>query len=930
MRDAPSPAAFLRRLLHRFFALFRSRRMDEEMTEEMRLHMELQAEEHVREGMNPAEAMLQARREFGHLDGISEVCRDERGLLWISQLGQDLRYGLRMLRRTPGFTVAAVLTLALGIGVNTGVLSLVDDILLRQMPVVKPGELVLFRWASKTGLPVPTGGSWEDDPVTKETTCTSFSMSAYEEFRKGNQTLGGLFAFTNFSGITVVADGSAEIVRLAELVSGDCFGTLGLRPAAGRMIGPDDDRAGAAPVAVASYGYWNRSFGGDFPPDGKAITVNGTAVTIVGVAPMNFSGTLQVGDAPDLYLPLSHARDLGADSHGLLSDPRKFWWVQIMGRRLPGTTLTQVRENFDGIFRRSTLESLAAVGAPAEPMEKLPTLRAEPGGQGMTELRHRYRQQWSILAALSATILAIACANIASLLLARGASRQREIGVRLAIGANRGRIVRQLLTESALLAAFGGALAVPLAFWTEEALVRMQPTFEGHTLALAIHMDPGVFALAAALAVFTGILFGVLPSLRATRVDINVEFQGGTANRGGGSRSPAGKILLSFQVALSLVLLVGAGLFARTIGNLQGVALGIKPEGLLLFHVYPNPAGSDFEKGARMDSRIAQRLRLLPGVHSVTFSKLPLISGDGWNTRIGVPGLPPSAGRPDFAMVNSVGSDFFSTYDLPIILGRGLDLRDENRASVVAVINHTLAAEYFGDADPVGRIIEDQDDAGKPVPIEVVGVARDAKYDSVRSQIPPTIYFPFSYSRATNSAEATFAIRVSGNPESLVSSIREVAHGVDPFMPIADVRTQQAQINELSSNERLLTWLSGFFSLLAVGLVSLGLYGLMSHTVLRRTGEIGLRMALGATAQGVLWMVMRESLIAVGVGVVIGLAGSFAATRIVANLLFGLTATDPLTFAGGAFLLIVVALVAGWVPARRASRVDPMVALRRD
>ena len=898
------------------------------MGEEIRLHLEMQAEVYRNEGMEPAAAADRARREFGHLDGIKETCRDERAFPWISQLGQDLRYGLRMLRRSPGFTTAAVLTLALGIGVNTAFFSLADQILLRRLPVSDPGKLVLFHWAAKQGLPIPTSGSWENDPVTKQVTCTSFSTSTFELFRKQNRTLAGVFAFAPISRITLVSDGQADLVGLGEMVSGDFFPVLGVVPAAGRLIGGPDQRRDAPAVAVISFRYWQRRFGGDPSVVGKSVQVNRVPVTIIGVSPRPFAGTLEVGDNPDIYLPLSLSNQLGVTTFSAKADESSFWWVQIMGRQAPGVPLDQVRANLEGAFQQSTLASLAAVGAPRPgPGDPLPTLIAGPGGQGLNDIRHRFVQELSILSGLAVTVLAIACANLANLLLARGASRQREIGVRLAMGAGRGRVFRQLLTESMLLAVLGGAAAVPFSVWAEGTLVSIQPTTDGHRLMLEPALDLHVFAAAAGFSVATALIFGLLPAVRATRVNISEEFQGGSRTLGG-PRSLLGQSLIVVQVALSVVLLVGAGLFGRTLRNLDHVDTGFSSEGLLLFELNPNPGGSSFSAGAAEERAIAERLRALPGVNSAAFSKVPLLSNAGWNSQFGVPGRPKAGDAPDSAMVNAVSGDFFSTYGIRLVAGRALDANDSMHAPSVAVINQAFSKGFFGAEDPLGRVIVRQVYGGKAMTLEIVGVSSDAMYSEVRSPAPPTVYLPFRFPQANASAEATFAVRTSGDPLALVASVREVVRSVDARLPLGSLRTQEAQIAELSANERMFAWLSGLFGVFALCLVALGLYGLLSYNVLRRTGEIGLRMALGANSSGVLWMVLRASMSVVAVGIVLGLFGAFAATRIVANLLYGLTATDPASFAGGILVLLAVACVACWMPARRASMVDPMVALR--
>ena len=678
---------------------------------------------------------------------------------------------------------------------------------------------------------------------------------------------------------------------------------------------------------MVSYGYWMRRFGGDPSTIGRAILVNRVPITIVGVVPRRFPGSLQVGDAPDLFLPLVLARGLGAFE--MIDKPDALWWVQIICRLGAGMGPSQVLSELEPAFQQSTLESLKLVGAPPpKSPNDLPTLKAGPGGQGLNELRNEYRQRWAILTGLGIAILAIACANLASLVLARGAARQREMGVRLAMGAGRGRIVRQLLTESILLAGLGGAFAVPFAVWVEVGLVAMQPRVEGHTLSLVPQLDPGVFLIAAAISVLTGVIFGLVPAVRASRVNISGEFQGGTSNRTG-SRSRLGKSLLVIQVALTLVLLVGAGLFAGTLRNLASVNVGIESRGLLLFHLNPNPDGSSFKAGLAVDNEVAERLRAVPGVASATFSRMPLLSDMGWNTRISVVGRPPRDDGHNTTMVNFVAGKFFATYGIPIIAGRAVDMADGALGGSVAVVNQAFVREFFGGEDPLGRTLQRPDAGNMPALITIVGVARDARYSAVRDPAPPTIYFPY-YSQASAKVEATFAVRASGDPRLLVPLIRETVHSVNPLLPLDDVRTQQAQIDELSATERMFAWLSGVFSVLAVGLVSLGLYGLMSYSVLGRQGEIGLRIALGARPTQVIWMIVRECLLVVGIGVCLGLMGAYAATRVVSSLLFGLSATDPGIFAAGGVLLLLVAVFAGWMPAQRAARVNPMVALRAD
>jgi len=898
------------------------------MSEEMRIHVELQAEEYEKEGMTPAAAAERAMRDFGHMDGVKETCRDGRGFKWASQAMQDLRYGMHMLARSPGLALVAVLTLALGIGVNAGIFSLMDELLLKQLPVRDPEGLVLFRWASPKDFPVPVNGSFEKDPGSGLTTCSSFSTPVFERFRAQRRPLDAICAFCGFSRITLVADGSAESVEQGELVSGDYFGVLGVPPELGRVIEPGDDRPGAAPVAMISYRYWLRRFGADQAVVGRSATVNGLTVTIVGVAPRYFSGTLEVGDHADVYLPLTFSGKMGQQGLGETGNTSKLWWLQILGRAQPGVSRAQVGAGLEGILRQCAAESLAANNSqvPSSQGREL-VLLASPGSQGLTEVRNQYRHQLGILVALGGSILAIACANIAHLLLARGMARQREIGIRLAMGASRGRIVRQLFTESALLSVLGGALGVPFAVWTEDALVSMQPEIEGHALQLHAGMDFRLFALAAAIAAVTTLVFGLVPALRASSVDITSEFQGGTHNRGGGPRSWLGKAFLIVQIALSLVLLVGAGLLAGTLRNLGRVDIGFDRENLVLFELDPNPSGADFDAAEKTNREVVEKLRSVPGVVSATFSKVSLLSGRGWNAMLRAQGSSAESFKP--TMMNAVGPGFFSTYGIPILSGRGFEERGRG-AKTVAVISQTMARECFGDAYPVGRYLEQEYMPGRWYPIEVIGVARDAGYDDLRRGSTPTTYFGFDYTKSMASAEATFAVRVSGNPSLVAPLVRDAVRDAYPLLPLSNLRTQSAQIDQLSANERMFARLSLVFSLLGLGLVSLGLYGLMSYAVLRRTAEIGVRMALGATPASMVRMVLGECLVVILTGLGIGLAGSVAAVKIIAGLLYGLSPLDPLTFASGALLLFTVALLAGGIPARRASRLDPVIALRCD
>ena len=920
------------KLLKKIQTLFRKEKIDAEMAEEMRLHLERRTQANLAAGMSADEARYAAQRQFGGVDQLKETAREQRGGVWLEQLFQDLRYAVRQLRRTPGFATVAVLSLALGIGANTAIFSLVDDVLLKMLPVKNPSELVLFHWASKVGWVGQVSGSWEMNPVTKVATCTSFSARAFESFRDNNSTLAAVCAFAPITDFTLIVDGQAEASQAfgGQVVSGGYYAALGVPAIVGRTITPEDDRPGAEPVAVISHRYWQRRFNGDPAVVGKAISVNRTSVVIVGVTPPQFVGALDVGNAPDISLPLAMLPAVDPNISKNAGLPGGMWWLRVMGRLKPGATSEQARANLEGVFHQSAVEDAAAMPSRGQvagkPANEIPQLGLEPGGQGLNSARHSYTQMLMVLTGLVGLVLVIACANVANLLLARGAARRREIAARLALGASRSRLVRQLLTESGLLVLLGAAAGVLVAYWGRVLLAAMNPLGTPVTPALELSaaLDGRVLGFTVMVAVASGLLFGLVPALRATRVDLSTEFQGGSRTLSGGNRSRLAKTLLIVQVALSLVLLVGAGLFVRTLRNLQSVDVGIKRERLLLFELTAWSSGTDHAGQVTLHQRVLERIGAIPGVRSATFSRMPLLTGGAWNTRVAVPGHPPPRGKTDTAMLNAVDGDFFTTFGIPVILGRTFTRRDDAQATKVVVINETMAHQFFGDENPVGRRFERIFGPNK-TDLEIVGVVGDARYASVKGKIPATAYLPFSQEPE---GWANYAVRTNGDPEAMVASIRAAVREIDPNLPLANVRTQEAQIEKLFARERLFARFSSFFGVLALALVCVGLYGLMSYAVTCRTGEIGIRIALGALPRRVLGMILRESLTLVMAGAAIGLAAASLLTSTVEKMLFGVVRFDPATYGAMTLLLAVAALLAAWLPARRAAKVDPMVALR--
>jgi predicted permease len=852
-----------------------------------------------------------------------------RGGAVMGSFAQDLRYAGRMLLKSKAFTAIAVLSLALGIGANTALFSLVDAVLLKTLPVKKPNELILFHWlGGSRGLSRGIMGSTKTDPVTGMRTSTSFSYLTFERIRDNNETLADVFAFAPLHQLNVNVDGQPEIAN-GQFVSGGYYPGLGVRAVIGRTLTPDDDQAGATPVAVISHRYWQRRFSLDPEAVGKTVNVNNVAFTIIGVTPPEFLGASQVGWSPDLSIPFSTQQQVSPHEPSL--NGPWFWWLQIMGRLNPRVTEEQAAASFESVFQQSAQEGWTAAmtrfppqGQTQNPAPRdVPMLRAGSGSQGLTELRAAYSQPLSILMAIVGFVLLIACANVANLLLARAATRQKEIAVRLAIGASRWRLIRQLLTESVLLAILGGAVGVLFAYWGKDLLLSLRP-WGGGALGLELKLDLRVLGFTFAVSLATGLLFGLAPALRATRVDLTSALKDNARSLTGGSRSLLTKSLIVVQVAMSLVLLVGAGLFVRTLRNLQNVDLGFNRENLLLFNVEPGLNGYDRPQMAQLYRRMTERLEGVPGVRSATVSLIPLLSGQAQTRGIVVQGHTPQPGAEDEAKVNTVGASFFETMEMPILLGRGLSTRDEETAPKVAVINKLMAHKYFGDENPLGRRFGfgGPETAGQ---IEIVGVTRDAKYTDMRSETQPTIYLPYLQSIPRH---ATFIVRTSGNASAVTASVREAVREVDSNLPLFGVTTQSEQADESLAQERMFATLSSFFGVVALLLACIGLYGVMSYGVARRTNEIGIRMALGASAPRVTLMVMRETMIVVVTGVVLGLGAAVATTRLIAAMLFGLAPTDPVTISFAILVMIGVAALAGYLPARRASKVDPMVALR--
>jgi predicted permease len=902
----------LRRWLARLAGVFAGGRRERELAEELAAHLRMEIEERLARGESPAEARRQALLRSGGIDVAKELVRAQRGAPFLDHLGQDVRYACRTIRRNPGFASITVLSLALGIGANTAVFSMTDAVFFRTLPVASPDELVLFQWV---GPPVRSSydGSMRRGPAPDEVIGTSFPMPFFERFRASGSVLSGVFAFAPVEQLNVVDGAQAGIAR-GQLVTGDYYATLGVHAVRGRALVAADDRPGAEPVAVLTHAYWQHRFGGDPAVVGSQVSINGIATTIVGVTPPGFGGTLQVDEEADVTLPMSLVGSIRPGSGGELLDPN-VWWVQILGRRGEGVTVERAEAGLGTLFRAALLDAGNDQPDTVE-IANLPRLLLADGSRGPNDERRDYRLSLTLLTILAALILLIACANAANLLLTRAAVRRREIDMRLALGASRGRLVRQLLTESLLLALLAGAIGLLLAFWGKDLLLILRPSAPGLRLAL----DLRVLAVATWLSVATALLFGLAPAIRATRGRAGGGIRAASLTLRGPSRALVGRGLVVAQIAMSLVLLFGAALFLRTLHNLRSVDVGFEQDRLLLFRLDPRLSRYDADRVPDLYRALHRELGAVPGVSAVTFSRHGLLTGSRRSNGVAIVGRP--GDEETRALINPVGPAFFETMRLRIVAGRPFDVRDDERRERVAIVNEAFARSRFDGESPIGHWIRSGDTEAA-----IVGVSADAKYYSVRQTAEATVYLPFLQHER---GQASFALRTETDPPSVAASVRAAVHAIDPTLSIFELQTQRAAMEATLGEERLLATMSAAFGALALVLACIGVYGVLAYSTAQRTGEIGLRIALGASTPGILWLVTRRTAGLVVLGIAVGLVAGVQGAKIVASMLYGLTPTDPLSILGAAFLIATVAFAAAWVPANRARRVSPLVALRSD
>jgi predicted permease len=902
----------LNKLRLRLRALFFKSRLEEELDEEVRFHLEREIEENIARGMGPEEARMAALRSFGGVERVKEESRDERGVRFLEEIWQDLRYGGRMMLKHRGFTAVAAITLALGIGANTAVFSVLNALVLRSLPVKDPDELALLANVSGDGL-----GS-------------TFSYPLYEQLRDGGHSLSGIFAAGNISRRRLNAGGTEPEFIRAQEVTGNFFSVLGVPALLGRTLTPEDDQAShPQPVAIISNSFWQRRFGADPAIVGKTIIFEDVPLTIVGVTPPDFFG-FQPGEHPDLWWPMQMIQRVVPGQSRLRLKDQGTWWLQLMGRLPAGVDRTQAQAELNLIFQRHMAEFEAPRASNWSEWDRRifsgRRLEMHPGATGHTELRGRHRRSLLLLMTSAGLVLLIACANVASLLLARAAARRREFTVRSALGAGRFRLVRQLMTESLLLAALGGLLGLLLAqAGTRALLVFMR--IQDNPVSFNVAPDARVLLFTLTSSLLTGLIFGIAPALRSSRLGLAsaIKEAGGSA-----TRQRLNQALVVVQVALSLVLLVGAGLFVRTLAKLNATDAGINRENVVVFDL-DFTQRLDTTRRAMLYKELLARLETLPDSRAAGMSSFFLLGQCCSFQGITAEGYAARPGENLYCNEFRISPRFFETTGTPLLSGRDFGPQDERSAdsppaSRTAVINQAMARRYFGEANPVGRRFYSTDQPEQK--FEIVGVVKDVRYLSLRKPSPPTYYLPFFQN--PGNMGMTFALRTTNDSGALVASLRQVIREVDPTVQMRDARSLNDVVNTSLHQERVLAQICGFFSLFALALACLGLYGVLSFSVIQRTREIGVRIALGAQRRNVLALVVSQGLKMALLGLTLGLAAAMAVTRFTSNFLYGVTPTDPAAFIGVSLLLLFVAMLASWLPARRATKLHPMTVLRHE
>ncbi|HEY6387203.1 MAG TPA: ABC transporter permease [Candidatus Acidoferrum sp.] len=932
--------------------MFWRKRTGSDFNAEIEAHLGSETERLREQGMSEGDARAAARRAFGNVMKAEERFYEAGRWMWWDQLKQDVRFGLRMLAKSPGFTVVAVMTLALGIGANTAIFSLVDGVLLRALPVAAPQQLVVFKWTAHE-RPKYQGHSGYGDCDEHVIDC-SFSGPFFETVRAQSRSFSGITAFAGPLDMVLSGNGPPNIVT-GEFVSGDYFSTLSLNMALGRPLGRGDESRAAPPAIVLSYSYWRRAFAGDRTSIGRTVQLNNnTTVTIVGVTPPEFTG-LTPGKTQDLFLPFALSDRIKSEHWGTADryvDP-EIWWVVMVARLKPDVSLAQAQEEATLLFRNEVLHG----AKPLSKEEDNPAIKLEWARQGLNGESNQIAPMIYLMMAAVGLVLLIACANVAGLMLAGSAKRQKEMAVRLALGAGRKRIIRQLLTESVMLSIAGGALGTLVATWIVGAITKLIAGGFDAEFPFVVGPDWRVLAFTIAVTFATGILFGLAPARNGARAEVTAGLKGDEVflrrRTRMARRFRLGDALVVAQVGLSIVVLAGAGLLERTLHNLHELNPGFDTRNILLFGLAPAIAGYNNQQTAQLYRNLQEQLAALPGVISASYSEDALLSQSWTGGDVHLDGAPPKSNVNTAKL--SIGMDFFSTMHIPVMAGRTFQPEDFVSAAATSaaikaaekaaatpgsgvpvvkaaplpvMINEEFARRFLGNENPVGRHIGEAEN-DEPATIQapgyvVVGLVGNTKYADLKREIAPMMYLPMV------AHSANFELRTAGNPIALLGRVREVIQRADKNLPVSLVRTQAEQVEQTLFQERAMTRLASFFGAVALVLACIGLYGLLSYEVTRRTKEVGIRMALGAERSNVLQLVVSRGMLLVAVGAAAGIGAALGVTRYMASMLYNVRANDPMTMAGVTTLLGLVAIAACWLPARWAMRVDPMVALRHE
>jgi predicted permease len=884
-----------------------------DLDEEMAFHRELLERDAAHRGIDPVEARYRARRQLGNATWFREESKDMWRIQPIENIAQDIRYALRFLRRSPAFTSVAILSLALGIGANTAIFSLINAISVRPLPVADPGSLVLL------------------EPVRFENVQSVFSYPYFKALDTTNTVLDGLFAMSRMSGISIDrGNGPEQLANGATLVSGGYFPTLGIRPAVGRLLNRDDDRiVNGHQVVVLSYDLWQQAFGGDMAVVGRSLRVNGTSLTIVGVTPAGFSG-MQAGERSDLYLPLMMA-GVATRGDATMLEERGDWWLYVMGRRKAGVTNERAASELSVLFKREILANPPFARTNTEGMAQLDyaAVRVTGARSGLATLRRQFEKPLLLLAGMAAIVLLVACINLASLLSARAAARRREVAIRLSMGAGRQRLLRQLLTESLLLAVGGAALGVTLAYGGAEGLL-LAASRGRVPMTLEIRPDWRVLIFTLALMLATSILFGLVPALQATKLQLASTLRaGGSAGRGRGSIR-LGKVLIGSQVAFSVLLVFAASLFVRSLQRLHATDLGFNQRSAIAVRADPRRSGYRGSALRGFYDQLLARARTMPGARAATLTTHVPFSGSQSGFRAKIDGFTPSPGNHADITRVVIGDDYFRTTGIPLRSGRLLTADDigDGSGPRFAVVNESFVRTFVPGGSPLGkRFYRGPNDS---TGVTIVGVVADVRFNDYREPTPPIAYWQYASDTTFGGPPLSLFVRVDPNLQNVTQSIRSLYASIDRNVEVLGVRQLEAMIDATISNERMVASLSGFFGGFALVLAMIGLYGLMAYAVTSRTRELGIRIALGAESKRVARSVVMEAMTVVFIGIAVGLPLALAAAKVGRALLFGLQPSDAPTLAITVALLAVVAVIAVALPAWRASRIDPVTMLRTE